>query len=419
MEFEAVQLDRVLTKMTSADLKLCFIDACRNNPFKKSWVSTTRQLGKEMPSIEGDGLNDQLDIPEVPSSSSNQARGYCISFAAAPGTQALDGRERNSPYAQAIVETLEQKAHESLPNFLKEVQNRVDKLTNQQQRSWVNDGSLGYFYFVKKDKPVPIPDDDDDLPRSYTERTTGVPFEMKYVEGGTFTMGDTFGEGQDDETPTHRVQLSEFWMGETEVTNAQFCAFLNAKGNQTESGETWLDIDDSDCLIEKSGSRFVPKSGYAHHPVIEVSWYGASAYCKWLTRKSSRKYRLPTEAEWEYAARGGKNGEPTKYAGSDKIDAVAWYSGNSDGKTHPVKTKAPNELGLYDMSGNVWEWCQDRYGDYSSSSQRNPKGAGSGSYRVFRGGSWRSYARYCRLSFRGRNTPTYRGNGLGFRLVLP
>lgn len=288
---------------------------------------------------------------------------------------------------------------------------------------------------VVDDEPEPKPTDD--LPRSYTERATGVPFEMKYVEGGTFTMGDTFGEGESDEKPTHSVRLSEFWMGETEVTNAQFCAFLNEKGNQTEDGQTWLDIDDSDCLIQKSGSRYVPKSGYADHPVIEVSWYGANAYCKWLSSKSSRKYRLPTEAEWEYAARG--RGQKIKYAwgNGDPSGNVAdetakkensdWtiFEGYTDGyvRTAPVKQFRENSLGLHDMSGNVWEWCQDWYAsDYYAECKKegtvsDPKGPTSGSSRVLRGGSWYNDPQLCRVADRGRYAlADADGNG-GFRVV--
>ena len=137
------------------------------------------------------------------------------------------------------------------------------------------------------------------------------------------------------------------------------------------------------------------------------------------TIPTGKKFRLPTEAEWEYAARGGNKSKGYKYAGSNTIGDVAWYSSNSSSKTHPVKQKAANELGLYDMSGNVYEWCQDWYGSYNSSVQTNPTGASSGSYRVTRGGSWDYSAKCCRVSDRSNDVPSYRyNNGLGLRLAL-
>ena len=138
---------------------------------------------------------------------------------------------------------------------------------------------------------------------------------------------------------------------------------------------------------------------------------------KKLNAITGKTFRLPTEAEWEYAARGGSKSKDYKYSGSNNIDDVAWYDGNSSYKTHEVGTKAPNELGLYDMSGNVWEWCSDWYGEYSSSTQTNPTGPTSGSYRVLRGGSWDSYAEFCRVSYRSSYTPADRYSYNGLRLV--
>ena len=149
-----------------------------------------------------------------------------------------------------------------------------------------------------------------------------------------------------------------------------------------------------------------------------VSWNECQDFIRELNRLTGKRFRLPTEAEWEYAARGGNRSTGAKYSGSDAVSNVAWYKDNSGSTTHPVKGKRPNELGIYDMSGNVWEWCQDRYGSYSSGSQTNPKGPVSGSYRVNRGGGWYDGARNCRVANRGRNTPTFRDIFLGFRLAL-
>ena len=156
----------------------------------------------------------------------------------------------------------------------------------------------------------------------------------------------------------------------------------------------------------------------ARRPVEQVSWDDCQVFIRKLNSLTGKNFKLPTEAQWEYAARGGKKSSGYKYSGSNTIGDVAWYGGNSGNKTHDVGTKIPNELGLYDMAGNVWEWCSDWNGDYSSSSQTNPSGPSSGSNRVCRGGSWNYNARYCRLSIRSFNSPVISYNFLGFRLCL-
>ena len=153
-------------------------------------------------------------------------------------------------------------------------------------------------------------------------------------------------------------------------------------------------------------------------PVETVSRDDCQTFIRKLNALTGKNFRLPTEAEWEFAARGGNNSRGYKYAGSNNIETVAWYQGNSGNKTHVVGTKSPNELGLYDMSGNVWEWCQDRYGSYSGASQTNPTGASSGSNRVLRGGCCGRSAWYCRSSLRIIGTPDGRNDGFGLRLVL-
>ncbi len=191
---------------------------------------------------------------------------------------------------------------------------------------------------------------------------------MVFVKGGTFQMGqpdpDIGGDGySDDEQPVHEVTVSDFYIGKYEVTNAQYCKFLNEKGNQEEGGRLWLASHYEGYLIEKQGQQYAPKAGYQNHPVVYVTWYGARAYCEWAGG------RLPTEAEWEYACRGGIHSAGYQYSGSNTIDDVAWYYSNSRSRAHIVGSKQPNELGLYDMSGNVWEWCADWYGeDYYSRS---------------------------------------------------
>ena len=218
---------------------------------------------------------------------------------------------------------------------------------------------------------------------------------MIRVDGGTFTMGATHEQGDDaydNEQPTHSVTLSSFMIGKYEVTQALWKAVMG-------SNPSYFSGDDL--------------------PVEEVSWEACQTFIKKLNGLTGKNFRLPTEAEWEYAARGGNRSRGYKYSGSDNIDDVAWYDDNSSDTTHAVGTKQPNELGLYDMSGNVDEWCSDWYGDYSGSSQTNPTGATSGSNRVNRGVSWSHYASRCRVSNRNYDTPGNAYNNLGLRLVLP
>lgn len=239
-----------------------------------------------------------------------------------------------------------------------------------------------------------LPNDHDTCINEQTFTVKGISFKMIKVEGGTFTMGATSEQGGDvdrDEKPTLQVTLSTYSIGQTEVTQALWKAVM---------GSTPSYIKDDNLPVEK------------------VSWNDCQEFIRKLNQLTGRKFRLPTEAEWEYAARGGSKSLGYKYAGSNTLDEVAWYYDNSGNKTHPVGTKKANELGLYDMSGNVWEWCQDWYGNYSSGSQTNPTGTTSGSYRVSRGGSWGNDSRGCRVSLRSSGAPSSRFNFLGLRLVL-
>jgi len=219
----------------------------------------------------------------------------------------------------------------------------------------------------------------------------GVTFKMIAIEGGTFTMGATSEQGSeawDDEKPAHSVTLNSYSIGETEVAQALWQTVMGSNPS---------------CF---SGEN---------KPVEQVSWDDCQDFIRRLNALTGENFRLPTEAEWEYAARGGNKSQRYKYAGNNTIDDVAWYSGNS---THNIGTKSPNELGLYDMSGDVWEWCQDWYGNYSSNSQTNPTGPATGNDRVLRGGSWFSSARNCRVSYRYYSASSFRGNRQGLRLAL-
>ena len=222
-----------------------------------------------------------------------------------------------------------------------------------------------------------------------------VQFEMVYVEGGTFRMGATEEQGEDaydSEKPVHRVTLSSYLIGKHEVTQA-----------------LWEAVMGSNPSCNKQGGNY---------PVECVRWNDCQEFVKKLNARTGMKFRMPTEAEWEYAARGGNRSKGYKYAGSDDLDEVGWYGDNSEEYTHPVGRKKPNELGLYDMSGNVFEWCQDWAGDYSSEAQTNPTGPQSGGYRVLRGGSFWNFAGYCRVSYRASHDPGDGRVNFGLRLVL-
>ncbi len=261
---------------------------------------------------------------------------------------------------------------------------------------------------------------------------------LTQIPAGAFTMGwlnkERDGEGYDDEKPAHEVKVNDFYISKYQVTFEEYDAFCEATDREKPKDRGW---------------------GRGSRPAIYVDWYDAIEYCNWLSgiwglekvyeidksqkdpnNKSSEDnkkwlvkanweangYRLPTEAEWEYAARGGPKSKGYTYAGSNKLDEVGWYSGNSGSKTHPVGEKPPNELGLYDMSGNVYEWCWDWFGEnyyrqFEKTKADAPKGPESGNYRVVRVGSWLDSDNYCRVAIRGGNYPDFRSGYQGFRLA--
>jgi formylglycine-generating enzyme required for sulfatase activity len=245
------------------------------------------------------------------------------------------------------------------------------------------------------------------------------PFIKKIeIKGGSFLMGCTSEQPKcdGDEKPAHRITLSGFSMSAFEITNEQYCVFLNEKDIAPDGRDgrvPLIHVGNKYCQVIYKNGEFISKPGKAKHPVVEVTWSGAQAFCEWAGG------RLPTEAEWEYAARGGHKSTSTIYSGSNDVDSVAWYVKNSGDHSHKVGTKQPNELGLYDMSGNVWEWCYDWYGDYPKRKKKNPEGPRRGNSVVIRGGSWLYYGSFCRVSNRGSSGPSYAFNNYGFRLVIP
>ena len=222
--------------------------------------------------------------------------------------------------------------------------------------------------------------------KTYTVK--GVSFTMLRVDGGTFQMGSN--DGEYDEKPVHSVTLNSYQIGQTEVTQALWKAVM---GNNP----SWFKGDDL--------------------PVERVSWNDCQDFIAKLNQMTGEAFRLPTEAEWEFAAKGGNKGNGATYSGSDNLYDVAWYASNSSSKTHAVGTKAPNELGIYDMSGNVQEWCHDRYVSYANEERAKTAGQASGSGRVYRGGSWLDNAMFCRTANRSLNAPSFTHSNLGLRLA--
>ena len=261
------------------------------------------------------------------------------------------------------------------------------------------------FYHLWDSRPQYVPDN----VLEFRLNNDSVRFKMIGVEGGTFMMGaqnlDSTAENYDedawdDASPVHSVTLSDYFIGETEVTQ-----------------ELWR------AVMGSNKSRYKG----ANMPMESVSWYDICGYDETdttcflykLNQKTGRHFRLPTEAEWEYAARGGGKTKGYKYSGGNKKNKGMWYGENSGNRTHPVKKKSPNELGLYDMSGNVWEWCMDWYGRYYDyMGQTNPSGPEYGDGRVHRGGSWASTSKNCLVSSRENYYPSFSSNNIGFRLVL-
>jgi formylglycine-generating enzyme required for sulfatase activity len=255
---------------------------------------------------------------------------------------------------------------------------------------------------------------------------------MVLVPGGTFTMGRTTGSGDSDELPPHSVTLNSFYMGKYEVTQAEYAQYMQPGSNWTSTyglGDNYPAYYVSWYAILKYCNLRSIAEGLT--PVYTISgstdpanWGAVPTFSNYtwnsaICNFSANGYRLPTEAEWEYAARGATNTPDYLYSGSDDINAVAWYSGNNTPSgSKPVGTKDPNALGLYDMSGNVYEWCWDWYGSsyYSSSPSNNPTGPASGSGRVGRGGGWSGSADSCRVAGRGDGGPNGSSSNLGFRL---
>ena len=411
--YKSMEAQFVIDYMQEAktSVNIIILDACRDNPFK-SFRSLSRGF-----------------VPVI------APQGTFIAYSTAPGTVAFDGAGTHSPYTENLIAAME-KPGIPIEEMFKEVRRNVMNETSKMQVPWESSSLIDAFAFngAVKDKE---PD------RKLPDFASWIPA-MVSIPGGTFLMGSN--DGEDDEKPVHRVTVSGFSMGKYEVTVSQFKKFIDETGHRTDAdkdggsymwtGSEWEKRAGVTWRCDAEGNAR-PQNEY-DHPVIHVSWNDAVEYCRWLSGKTGNTYRLPTEAEWEYAAGNGAkhtryswgNGEPWGKNGGNVADEAAkrkfsgWtiFSGYDDGYvfTSPVGTYNPNEFGLYDMTGNVWEWCSDWYGAqyYQGSPASNPEVPSSGSNRVNRGGGWDNDPRSCRTSNRSDDTPDKRYDSMGFRLVF-
>jgi formylglycine-generating enzyme required for sulfatase activity len=280
---------------------------------------------------------------------------------------------------------------------------------------------IANIYISRQEKPV------NKVPVQASPPTPSFPTpEMINVRGGSFQMGSVGAEAQPNEGPVHTVNLGSFSISKYEITVKQFLQFINDTKHVTTSdtlGFSWI----------YNGSDWV-KGNYVNWtydihgklvdmdnmdmPVVHVSWLDAIAYCNWLSKKTNQKFRLPTEAEWEFAARGGNSSGQYLFSGSNDLSLVAWFAGNSRQSLSKVGQKQPNELGIYDMSGNVMEWCYDFYSEnyYETAKSDNLSGPSTGTEKVARGGSWSTPEQVCRSTFRIAYPETSRGGSIGFRI---
>ena len=369
-------------RFSECSLKIVVVDACRNNPFR----SFSRS---------------EAGLAEI----SNAPDGTIVSFSTSPKTPALDGNGDNSPYVKHLVKAMTTRADEvEIVRLFRETSQAVKTETGQ--RPFLEFDASMPDYFLKRRRDA-VPDSPTmQVPPTVPDLlTNSIGMKMKLIPAGEFLMGSPSDEGgrYEDEGPQHKVRITRaFYMGVTEVTQGQWFAVMKTK--------PWEGKD-----YMKDGENY---------PATYVSWDDAIEYCQKLSESEGKRYRLPTEAEWEYACRGGKS---TAYSfGSDAsgLQNYAWFAENAlsagESYAHIVGAKQSNSFGLYDTHGNVWEWCSDWYDNdyYATSPESDPPGATTGSHRVLRGGGWNSVAANCRAAHRSADGPTYRNTGSGFRLAL-
>ena len=410
VEFESVDANRVLRQMEQANngVNLVFLDACRDNPYASSFKSLTRGLAR-------------MDSPS----------GTLIAYATAPGDVAEDGTGRNGTFTKHFLSALGTMSHLSVADLLTEVTGKVKAETSGFQNPWIS-MSLGTRFCFSQcggfqpqpvmtastsnvtpisppriapppvQTPIIVPPPPKPKSKVFRDRLKegSLGPKMVRIPAGRFQMGDIQGGGDSDEKPVHWVSVGKFAMGKFEVTFAEYDKFAQATGLKKPNDRGW---------------------GRGNRPVINVSWHDAVAYAEWLSQQTGKQYRLPTEAEWEYAARAGTE---TKYwwgneIGTNKANCRNSHCGDHFEYTAPVGSFAANPFGLYDTVGNVWEWtCSEFESKYSGKEKKcKSKNRANNSRLSLRGGSWSFDAMYVRSAGRYRWWPTYRSYGLGFRVV--
>ena len=437
IEDQGLKMRYLLGAMEEANNKLNIIilDACRDNPFRGfSGRGSTRGLAR-------------MDAPT----------GSIIAYATGPGKKAADGVGRNGTYTAQLLKNISSPGL-SVQEMLNQTGLDVMRATSDEQVPWTSSTPVDKYYLAggtpeaqppgpqeKGPAPaIPVPKD------TWTDPVTGMEF--TWVPAGCYLMGQTGTEKQylikevgeekykkwyERELPRHEVCVDGFWMAETEVTRGQFRQFINQTGYKTDAdkqGKAYIFNKETDWKWKEMPGYNWEKTGYSQtdtHPAVCVSWNDANAFVKWLSKRAGRDFALPTEAQWEYAARGGTDfmrfwgttdSVACKYA--NVADKDNWNPSFpcSDGYkfTSPVGKYDPNPFGLYDMLGNVWEWCEDVYDKnaYSKHNRNNPVVTTGGSSRVYRGGSWRNDARSVRAGNRCRDSAGNRGSYVGFRLCL-
>ncbi|WP_207691606.1 SUMF1/EgtB/PvdO family nonheme iron enzyme [Desulfonema limicola] len=385
-EYESVDAGRILGKMEDAGNKLniVILDACRNNPFARGFRSNPSGLAAMRGPV-----------------------GSIIVYATAENSVAADGSERNGLFTKYLLRHIKTPGLK-IQDVVMNTRIDVAQESGSKQIPYEYSSLMGNFYFagnggsVMPPAQVPVTPQPPVIPVTSDELTNSLGMKFVYIEPGSFMMGSPENEpGRDSDETRHRVTLTKgFYMQTTEVTQGQWRAVMGS----------------SPSYFKNCGDNC---------PVETVSWEYVQEFIKKLNRKEGiDKYRLPTEAEWEYSARAGNktafaNGQITeKECGKEpNLDKMGWYCGNAGSKTHPVGQKKPNDWGLYDMHGNVYEWCMDWKSDYPSGDVIDPAGPSEGSSRVYRGGAWSRYAQSCRSANRSSNLPGKRNSRLGFRLL--
>lgn len=458
VDIQAIKVDYILKKMDYPNKpKIVVLDACRDNPFEQNWTSTERSTNRgglgDVKAIRNAEIffttqkNSKVrdDNPYLQYFMEELDKGGCIDDMARNISRRIlqhDNQQSPARYGQLLEKVCFEKEVVKLTENPKPI-DRVTENSEEKNPSKSADIVIRKPKETTPEKPRDIvvqkPQKEREMPPKKAIPTPSPQFRdfvhrrMVLIEGGSFQMGCMEADSnnpkkgcvsakgvacEENEQPVHQVQLNDFYIGKYEVTNAEYCEFLNAIGNQIEGGATWLDIQSASCQIEQKNNQFAPKSGYTQYPVVEVTWYGANAYAQWVGM------RLPTEAEWEYAARS--RGQNETWAGTSiegDLHKFANYNVKSDksttNKTTPIGKYQPNALGLYNMTGNVWEWCADWYDEayYKNSPAINPFNQKKASNRVLRGGSWYVPAAYCRSSNRGSGKPNGSRYDSGFRLA--